>query len=458
MTVPTDREQQVRQSVSEGGKVQDLHFRARVMKWIRTAWVPIVLVCVASVSGGIVTANHSDQLAPFDEWVYYDYVLKVPTQGIVRTGEYIGHDALEAMACDGDSFGPRGEACNNVQDIYSNYPQQGKTSADLYTPLYFGITWVLGKAVQFATGSEFLTAARATGIFWLVGGLLVFYKLLELLKVQRVVSLGLGLAIIGAPTTFWANTYISTDAPVFLIGSALLLAGVGAVMGRTSPWWLVPIAIVGILFKVTTVLALGLVALFIVLFVLASRKTLERIRTVHLLSATAVAVAGALVAQVGWLVLRSRLAVAPGPDQGLATDFLWRNIVGQLSLFLNPGALGGGYDPLLRLPAVLGQPLVLLTVAGVVAFACMKHSGALERSLAIATMVAATVFAPLLAVSMYFVLGDVFPVIARYAIALLPALFVAAAMIVKNVAAQWIVVAYGGILVVTVTTCAVLFG
>ena len=73
-------------------------------------------------------------------------------------------------------------------------------------------------------------------------------------------------------------------------------------------------------------------------------------------------------------------------------------------------------------------------------------------------MVAATVFAPLLAVSMYFVLGDVFPVIARYAIALLPALFVAAAMIVKNVAAQWIVVAYGGILVVTVTTCAVLFG
>jgi hypothetical protein len=427
------------------------------MKWIRTAWVPIILVVVAAVSGGIVTANHSDQLAPFDEWVYYDYVIKFPEQGIVRTGEYIGHDALEAMACDGDSFGPRGEPCNNVLDIHANYPQEGKTSADLYTPLYFAITWTLGKAVQFATGAEFLTAARATGIFWLIGGLLVFYKLLELLKVKRVVSLGLGLAIIGAPTTFWANTYISTDAPVFLIGSALLLAGVGAVLRRTSPWWLVPIAIVGILFKVTTVLALGLVALLIVLFVIASRKTLERMRTIHLLAATTSAVVGALVAEVSWLVIRSGLAVGPGPDQGLATDFFWRDIVGQLSLFLNPGALGGGYDPLLRLPAILGQPLVLLTVAGVVGWACMKHSSALDRSLAIATVVAATVFAPMLAVSMYFVLGDVFPVIARYAITLLPAFFVATAAIVKNIAAQWIVVAYGGILVITVTTCAVLF-
>jgi hypothetical protein len=72
-------------------------------------------------------------------------------------------------------------------------------------------------------------------------------------------------------------------------------------------------------------------------------------------------------------------------------------------------------------------------------------------------VVAATVFAPMLAVSMYFVLGDVFPVIARYAMTLLPAFFVATAAIVKNVAAQWIVVAYGGILVITVTTCAVLF-
>lgn len=44
----------------------------RVTRWMRNSWVPIVLTIVACVSGGIITAQHSEQLAPFDEWVYYD--------------------------------------------------------------------------------------------------------------------------------------------------------------------------------------------------------------------------------------------------------------------------------------------------------------------------------------------------------------------------------------------------
>jgi hypothetical protein len=426
-------------------------FISRLIRWVRNSWVPIVLAIVAVVSGAVITAQHTDRLAPFDEWVYYDYVLKIPTEGIVRQGEYIGHEALEAMACDGDSFGPRGEPCGRVQDKHALYPQGGKTSADLYTPLYFAITWGLGKAVQFATGAEFLSAARATGIFWLVGGLLVFYRLLELMKIRRTVSLGLGLAVIGAPTTFWANTYISTDAPVFLVGAALLLASVSAVKGRTSPWWLVPIAIIGILLKVTAVLALGLVALFVMLFVLWSRDSISRARKHQLIWATAVAVAGSLCAELAWIVIRTSISVGPGADQGLATTFAWRDIIGQLALFLNPGALGGGYDEALRIPQIIAQPLVLLTVAGVIAFACGKLVTAFDRSLATTILVAATVFAPVLSIAMYFLLGDVFPVIARYAIPLLPAYLLTGAFLIRNRVAEWILVAYGALLVVSVT-------
>ncbi len=431
--------------------------RAYWLARLRNSWVPIILVIVACVSGGIVVANHSEQLAPFDEWVYYDYVLKIPTQGIVRQGEYLSHTALEAMACDGDSFGPRGEPCGAVKDVYAAYPQGGKTSADLYTPLYFGVTWALGKAVQFVTGAEFLTSARATGIFWLVGGLLVFYKLLELLKVRRVISLGIGLAIIGAPTTFWANTYISTDAPLFFVGALLLLAAVSAALGRSSPWWLLPVAVLGIWLKVTTILALGLVFIVIVLFVLWSRDTVDRGRKRQLLVAATVTVASALAAQVGWLLLRAQLSLGAGPDQGLTTGLLWRNTAGQLSLFLNRGALGGGYDPVLRLPPILGEPLVLLTIAGVVGFGFAKAVTALERSLAVSILISATIFAPLLSFGMYLLLGDVFPVIARYAIPLLPAFFVAVAYIMKNRLAEWSVVAYGVLLVLAVTATSVAF-
>lgn len=424
--------------------------------WVRHAWVPIVLVLVACVSGGIVTANHSDRFAPFDEWVYYDYVLKIPTEGIVRQGELIGHEALKAMACDGDSFGPRGEPCNDVKYINGLYPQQGKTSADIYTPLYFAITWAAGTAIQFVTGAEFLTAARATGILWLVGGLLVFYRLLELMKVRRLVTLGLGLAIIGAPTTFWSNTYISTDAPVFLVGAALLVAGVSAIKGRSSPWWLLPIAVLGILLKVTTVLALGLVILVILFFAILAKEA-DRVAKRRLLVPIVVSVVVAGLAQVVWLLIRARLSLGAGADQGTATDFLWRDLVAKLTLFINPGALGGGYDPLLRIPQVIGAPLVLLTVAGVVGFACSRLVTALDKSLAYSIVLSAIVFAPALAVGMYLLLGDVFPVIARYAIPLLPAFFLATALIVKNRVAERVIVGYGAFLVITVTACSIAF-
>lgn len=426
--------------------------------WIRNAWVPLVLVVVAIISGGVLTASHSDQFAPFDEWVYYDYTVKFPSQGVVRQGEYIGHEALVGMACDGDAFGPRGEPCDNVQDIHANYPQQGKTSADIYTPLYFAITWVLGKGIQFVTGAEFLTAARATGIFWLVGGLLVFYKLLRLLKVRKFIALGLGLVVIGAPTTFWANTYISTDAPAFLVGASVLLAGVSAIQGRSSPWWLVPIAVVAILLKVTMVLALGVGVLLILLYLLFARDAVEAPQRRRLLFATVTALAVAGIAQIGWLLVRAQISLGTGADQGLAKDFLWRDIVGMLSLFINPGALGGGYLAEMRLPPVIGAPLVLLTVAGVIGFALSRLPTAFDKALAIAVTVSATLFAPILAIGMYLLLGDVFPVLARYAMPLLPAFFVTTALIVKNRAAEWVIVLYGGFLIVAVIATSVLFG
>ena len=444
--------------MAHAGSMMDFAARRRaVVLWIRNAWVPIILVLVACVSGGIVTANHSNQFSPLDEWVYFDYTVKIPTQGIVRQGEAIGHEALVGMACNGDSFGPRGEPCDDVQDISASYPQGGKTSADIYTPVYFAITWALGKTIQFFTGAEFLTAARATGILWLAGGLLVFYKLLELMKVRRLITLGLGLGIVGAPTTFWSNTFISTDAPAFLVGATLLWAGVSAIKGRSSPWWLVPIAVVGILLKVTTILALGLIALTIVLFVIFAKQESDRAAKRQLLLSMGVAVATAGVVQVAWLLIRAHISLGAGPDQGLAQPLVWRDIAGMLALFIYPGPLSGNYDPLLRIPQIVSAPLVLITIAGIVAFACAKLVTALDKSLAFSILLASTVFAPLLALGMYLLLGDVFPVAERYAIPLLAAYFMAAALMIKNRVAEWTIVGYGAFLVVFVTACSIAF-
>ena len=111
----------------------------------------------------------------------------------------------------------------------------------------------------------------------------------------------------------------------------------------------------------------------------------------------------------------------------------------------------------LEVPQPARRLLVVTVDDRVVGFACSKLVSAFEKSLAIAIVVSATLFAPILAVGMYLLLGDVFPVIARYAMPLLPAFFVAAALMIRNRAAEWAVVAYGGFLVVAVTTTAVVF-
>lgn len=422
-------------------------------------WVPVALALIAVVGLGTITVSHSPAMSPLDEWVYYDYVLKIPSQGIVHGGEHIGHQALVTMACYGDSFGARGEPCDHVTDDFGKYPLGAKTSADAYTPIYFAITWALGSAIHFVTGADFLTAARSTGIIWLVGGLLVFYRLLRRLRVSNVVAFGLGLVVIASPMSVWANTYISTDAPSFLLGAAVTWMGVAAVQRVLSPWWLVPLSTIAVLIKVTNILAVGLVLLLVLGYALFARRD-EASRTggARLVIATSTAALVAIVAEVLWLMIRASIAIGPGPDSGISKPFAWRDIANLATQFLIPGPLAAPYDPLYRLPPVLTSPMIWLLVAGVIGYVFARHRGMLEKSLSIATAIASIAFAPALALAMYLLIGESFPVPGRYAISLAPAMLIAAAFVMRTRIAVVSVTAYGALTAVAVVVVAVLYG
>lgn len=399
---------------------------------------------------GVVTAKHSPQLSPLDEWVYYDYVLKIPEQGIVKQGELIGEGALEAMACFGDTFGPRGEACDgDYGDEHSVYPQEGKTTADLYTPIYFTVTWVLAKPIELLTGIEFLTAARLTGFFWLAGGLLVFTSLMRRFWVPQVVTLGLGLAIIASPSTTWTYTYLSTDAPMFLVGAALLLLALNVVRGdRRALVWLTVAGVLGIWLKVTSILAVGLVVGFLLLKAIWNR-TRERIPSGHRfdwrLIRAALAVGGAAVAaELVWLFIRASIAVGEGPSQGVATVFAWRDVAGLSTIFFSPGPLTtAGYLDTYGVPYFFTYPLSWLCIAGVIALALATRHSPLRQSLGAATLVAAVLFAPVLALVMNVLLGQVFPVLPRYGMSLAPAFVVAASTVLRNRLGRALMIVYG---------------
>lgn len=437
--------------------------RSAIVNWSLLNWVPIVLVFASLLMTGIVTVRHTQALSPLDEWVYYDYTVKIPSQGIVRQGETIGKQALEQMSCFGDAFGQRGDACGSSYNHPRTYPQEGKTTADIYTPIYFAVTWFVGEAIHTLTGLSFLTAARLSGFLWLSGGVLILYALLRRFKVGKLVTLGLGLAVIAAPSTVWSVTYISTDAPTLLVGGALLLLAMRAIDRKSGAWWLVPVAMVGVWLKITTIFGVGLVALILLVYALWRRRrggmgelpSAERRRLILLAVATA---AAAVIAEVIWLVVHHAIAIGPGPSQGLAGKFAWRDF-GQLgTIFLTPGPLmSGGWSNIYHIPPFVAYPLQWLCIAGVVGAAFMASRSIATKSFAVATLISSVLFAPALFAAMSFVLGNVFPVIPRYGLALAPAFVVAAALIVRNRLATSLVLVYGAGTFVLLLGCAIAF-
>lgn len=421
---------------------------AILLAWARRCWVPLVLIAAALAMCGTVTALHPQSFSPLDEWVYYDYVTKIPTQGIVHEGEAIGRPGLEAMSCFGDTFGPRGLPCvgpNGAYDDPSAYPQAGKTTADIYTPLYFDITWGLAKAIQFLTGASLLVAARLTGFFWLAGGLVAFYALAKEFKVNKLVILGLGLITIGLPSSILAFTYITTDAPSLLFGALILLFGIRFIRGRLPGWWLFALSSFAVLFKVTNIFAVGLVALTMIIYVAMKWRRRRGLGTDRPPLGRILLVAGcttvaAVVVECIWLAIRAAIKVGDPPNQGNAVPLSLKSVITQLTTFLgvpSPSTIDG----------LLTVPYALMAIAGIVGFFAMTRGTGMKRAFSVATLASGTLFAPLLAFALSVALGSVFPVAPRYAQSLMPAFLIAIATMIRNTTARILLILYGAAIV-----------
>jgi hypothetical protein len=433
----------------------------RLWSATRARWVPLLLVFASLLMGFTVTAHHSQALSPVDEWVYADYLYKLPQQVFVPRGQEIGPKALELMACTGvREYGPMGPPCGS--DYAANlakFPQGGITSADGYTPLYFVITWAGAKAIQLVTHTSIVEAGRFTGAFWLAGGILLFYWMLRLLSIRRVVALGLGLAVIASPFAWWTYTFVSTDAPVFALGALLVIAAIKFVRGQWSGWWLPLIGAVATLFKITSILAVLLVALYLVVeFVV--RRVRERPRRrgfewrnsiigrgndglVVIAGASAIA---ALVAEAAWLGVRAAIAVGPAANQGVTGQMSLKDLGSQFVNFL-PGTIISNVNITGRttlgfaIQPFIVQPLAWITIAGVIG-AVAIHTWQRPNAPLVYSIAALSILgAPLLAIALS-LQGTYFPIPPRYGAALLPAFLLAAGLIVKNRLSTTLLVAY----------------
>lgn len=433
--------------------------RRSAAEWASTLWMPVVLVLAGVLTVSVYVHFHSPAASPIDEWVYMDYLFKIPHQWIIHTGDVVGEQARQIDACYGvRNFGTAKVPCGGDYSDLAAFPYDGKTSAAGDTPLYFAVTWAIGWVIRAVTHISPVSSWRLVGAFWLALALVPFVVLARRLGVNDLVTLALGLGFIASPYALTSYTFIGTDAPTAAITLGLLLLAWSVVRGRISGWWLVPAAALAVAVKVTTLIGIGLALLFLLVSWLYElrrtrwsgfgtlRPTAAKRYTLlmPLYIVAPLAVAG--VVQDSWMRYLRSTAVSTGASQGIAVKF---NFLKNLQ----PGfqQLTDTVTTNVGIPSSTGhvftaayfEPLGWLCVLGVLGVLCLRpvfRTSVAPMAISIGFMGVAAL--PILGLAMHLITGGYFALPLRYAGMLVLPYFLMTGIVVRNRWASWGVFAY----------------
>lgn len=412
----------------------------------RVDWILGALLVIASMLVGIVQVSEHKSVSPVDEYVYIDYLAKVPSEGIVRGGERTGDYARETLACRGvrllGTYPP--QLCRTADTAPdSSFPTGGTNSADIYTPFYFVITWVLAQPFHWVGVSDLTNAGRLTGWIWLAAAAVLLYLSLRRLRVGPLLSFGLGLLMVGSLPAIWFNTYISTDAPTMLAGAAMLWGLLRFEDGaRFRTLALTVLATVVTLFKLQNYGAVGVVAVVLLLraawqaFSVRGEPFGARLRswiTDRRVLAAALMAVVPMVFEVLWLALRNAIRVGESVDQGISAPFGWKAFISEMfKLFTGPAE--GARDPSALGPIgfILATVLSWVIVSGVLGAAVVERRGSVGESIAVSTFGIALLLGPVLAILTIAMAGYYFALPVRYGLSLLPFYLACAGMLYRR--------------------------
>lgn len=420
----------------------------RIGGWFRVRWAVTLLVAVGLIAPTSWALIHNQETSPLDEWVFVDYTSKVFSQGFVRRGEVVGMFTAELMACEGVIPGGKFGTCGAGEGIYPDLPYGGQNGAADYTPAYFWATAIIGGGIHLVTGINPLTSWRMSGAFWVAAAMLMLFLLFRRWKLPDFTTVALGLIIIGAPYTMWANSFVSTDAPSLFIGVTLLYLATRIRQQSLSPWWFVLAAPIALAFKVTNMAAIGLAAMYLVgSWVVQAVRTrrgkapLQPLTKTAGLLVPALALVASAALELGWLqILKATAVPAPPVDQGISTPLtIWEFGV-QFTNFLGQTLENSPFQALKM--GFIWSPLGWLSVTGVVGalFIAKRWSERAEVSTAIA--IASVVMAPTLAVVFWAVNHSYFQLAPRYGSSLIPAFMLSTAFLIRNSLSRWVITIY----------------
>jgi hypothetical protein len=425
--------------------INDLRSRA----FWRATWVMWALMAIAVVYFGAITLMHTPATSPIDEWVYLDYLFAIPQRGMVFAGQVVGPETLSLLSCHGTSpFGPIGTPCGQTA-VLADFPNQGKTTASVYTPIYFYVTYGLGWLVSHVLPVGELAGWRLSGLAWALAGLVIFVKLLRAWRARDLTIFALGLAFIASPFAWWSFTYVSTDAPVFFFGALLMLLATRYVRRETPGWLFTVVALVAVLFKSVVIIGVAAAGLYLVAEFIGGvsrrrsgvpahsgeeRSGESRRPQWRLVITAGIALGGSLATAWLWNRLSALLAVSDQlADQGIATPLTIPEILMQFTNFLPQAITAGAINA--YIPTFAYAPLGWLTVVCVLGAAFVATRNDRWVPLVSSVVTAAALAAPAFALMLVATIGTYYQIPSRYGAVLIPAFLLCGALILRN---RWV--------------------
>jgi hypothetical protein len=369
----------------------------------KLAAITCLAVCVlAPVSIIVVHISRSPSFSIIDEVEHFDYVQRVAAGRIPRMGEQLLPSTDQLLRCVGQ---PQKEfvlpPCHGWSRarLAKFYGSEANASYEAQQPpLYYAATSVLRWPFIHLLGYGTLNGTRATGMLWMIAGLLLVWIAATILGVDWPLIAAGVLFLAAAPTVVLASSIVSNDAPaVFAAG---LIATMGAVQWRHPgrlPWWSFALAGVGVAmlkesFAVPAATVAALLALEAVVGARRGERPLRELALVWL-SGSGVMLLGAAAATIAWSVvfhalslvdLRTDAVVQLGGNGEFGFSGLINNAIATLAPFTNtpapiyqwtPLAAPAGTGWAAAISSIQNNLVELLTVGAGLSWIFVKEKG-----------------------------------------------------------------------------------
>ncbi|GAC1337393.1 MAG: hypothetical protein NVSMB29_01690 [Candidatus Dormibacteria bacterium] len=387
------------------------------------------------------------QISPLDEFVHADYMIKAGNGELPRAGSLVGDQMLREDACRRAEL-PNFQAppCSapvlrpeDFQGHGYNYEAGGQP------PTYYFMTGVGARALVAASVTQSsVSAGRVLGILWLAVGVILLWASLAELGIAPEVRVIAIAPVIVTPAVLDAHAFITNDATAMVAGAALLLVTLRWEKARSPAWLALAIAAFAGATKLTNLLGVGAMALYLVVRALRNVATQQPAEGSVRNRWRAVGLACGMVGVgLGVGAVWSKVAAAtviPGhptnPLEGMFhVDHLsLGHIAAQFGDVLSPVSGNPHVSPLVNheIFSTLSFALNLLIVGGCLAAAAASPAGSRREGLGLSAFALMGAAGPVLIVLGYVSTHTAFLIPERYGLVLVPMLVVTLATLLDK--------------------------